>query len=362
MIAATTLSSRERVNRMFARQHHDRVPRHESFWTETVERWQHEGLRGDGGTVLALLDGDFAGICWNCPSAYSGDVVLEENEQTVVRRDIHGGVARWWKHRMGTPEHLCFECDSREKWETQFKPMLLAREPVMDLATVRRLYDRARRANKWVYFAGNESFEQARAMIGDEVSLMAMAEDPDWIVDISRTFTDCTIAEYQRLLDAGIRPDGLWTYGDMAFNHATVCSPTMYRELIWPDHKRLADFAHRQGMKFIYHTDGNVRGVLDLYVDAGFDCLQPLEAKAGMDVRELAPVWGDRLALFGNIDVMVMATNNRDRIEAEVRSKLEAGKLVRSYVYHSDHSVPPSVAWDTYQFVIKCVERYGGYD
>ena len=33
-------------------------------------------------------------------------------------------------------------------------------------------------------------------------------------------------------------------------------------------------------MKFIYHTDGNVNAVLPLYLEAGFDCLQPLEAKA----------------------------------------------------------------------------------
>ena len=44
----------------------------------------------------------------------------------------------------------------------------------------------------------------------------------------------------ERLAEAGIEADGLWVYGDMAYNHATMCSPEMYRDLIWPDHRRLA--------------------------------------------------------------------------------------------------------------------------
>jgi uroporphyrinogen decarboxylase len=147
----------------------------------------------------------------------------------------------------------------------------------------------------------------------------------------------------------------------MAFRTSTMCSPAMYRDIIWPDHKRLADWAHERGMKFIYHTDGQVNEVIDLYLEAGFDCLQPLESKAGMDVRNLCPAYGDRLACFGNIDVMVMATNDRARIEEEVSSKLAAGMAARNYAYHSDHSVPPTTSWETYCFIVDLLDRYGTY-
>jgi uroporphyrinogen decarboxylase len=135
----------------------------------------------------------------------------------------------------------------------------------------------------------------------------------------------------------------------------------MYRELIWPDHQRLADFAHAHGLKAIYHTDGDVNGVLDLYIGAGFDCLQPLEAKADMDVRTLGPRCGDRLALMGNIDARVLSTNDADRVEAEIATKLAAGMATRGYAYHSDHSVPPDVSWSTYRLVVDLLDRYGRY-
>ncbi len=359
---AETLSSRERVIRMMQRRDHDRVPRHESFWGDTIERWQREGLDGDADTVLGMLGSDFHGVGWGWPSPYSDEQVIEEDDQTVLKRDVHGRIARWWKGRAGTPEHIGFECDSREKWETRFKPMLLARGQLANVDKVRALHAAGRQAGKWVHLTGVEPFEITRALIGDEETAIAMATDPEWIVDIATTYTDGLLAAYQACLDAGLEFDGLWVYGDMAYNHATFCSPRMYKDLIWPQHKRQVDFAHDNGMKFIYHTDGNVNGVIDLWIEAGFDCFQPIEAKAHMDIRELCPKYGDKLAMFGNIDVMVMATNDLAKIEAEIASKFAVGMAVKGYAYHSDHSVPPSVSWNTYQQIIQLVDKYGKYE
>ncbi len=357
------LTSCERVNRMMKRQDHDRIPRHESFWPETITRWQGEGLSGDRSTVLELLESDFHDICWCWPDVFPGtEKILSEDAETKVVLDGQGKRVRYWKNKSGTPEHLGFECDSREAWEKTFKPALLKNAMQLNLKTTSDAFQAGRAAGKWTHFTGVESFEETRSLIGDEIALMAMVEDPEWLVDVAETFTDATLQNFDAALAAGIRPDGLWIYGDMAFKTSTMCSPAMYRELFWPQHKRLADWAHSNGMKLIYHTDGNVNGVIDLYIEAGFDCLQPLETKADMDVRDLGPRCGDRLSLFGNIDVMLMITNDRDLIEQEIVSKFAAGKATKGYAYHSDHSVPPQVSWSTYQFIIDCVKKYGNYD
>jgi uroporphyrinogen-III decarboxylase len=135
----------------------------------------------------------------------------------------------------------------------------------------------------------------------------------------------------------------------------------MYRELIWPQHRRMCDWAHQRGMKFIYHTDGDVRAFLDMFVEGGWDCIQPIEAKAGMDIRQLVPRYGRRLSFFGNVDMTVALTNDLDLVAEEVRRKLEAGMAGRGYIYHSDHSVPPQVSWKTYCSIVQLVERYGNY-
>ena len=357
------MTGRERMNRMFARQDHDRVPRHESFWPETITRWQGEGLNGDQRTVLDMLPTDLHGLCWCWPAPFAGEEkVISIDEQTRVVRDAQGKLVRYWRDRSGTPEHMGFDCDSREKWELVYKPALLNSGLQVDPEAARRQYRIARKAGRWCHLTGVEPFEQTRALMGDELTAIAMIEEPDWVVDVAVTFTNAMLRNYDAIMATGIEPDGLWTYGDMAYNHATFCSPAMYRELIWPQHKRLADWAHAHNLKCIYHTDGDVNGVMDLYIAAGFDCLQPLEAKANMDIRRLLPQYGKQLAMFGNIDVMIMATNDHDAIEAQIASKLAAGKAHKAYVYHSDHSVPPSVTWDTYRFILDCVDRHGSYD
>lgn len=362
MSETTTLTSRQRVNRAFAREEHDRVPRHETFWPDTIERWQAEGLDGGAAQVHELLGSDIAGLCWLWPAPYPGrDELIEEDDTTRVVINPWGQTERQWKHRSGTPEHRGFACTTRDDWFDRIKPLLLEHRH-LDPREAKRNFDRLAPTGKWTHLTGVESFEQTRRLMGDETTMIAMAEDPQWVADVSRTHTDVMLREFTAALDTGITPDGLWIYGDMAFNHATMCSPAMYRELIWPDHKRLADFAHEHGMKFIYHTDGDVRGVIDLYIEAGFDCLQPLEAKAHMDIRELCPKYGDRLACFGNIDVMKMATNDLDLIEQEITEKFAAGKATRGYIYHSDHSVPPQVSWPTYQRIIELIDEHGRYE
>jgi len=362
MNTTTKLTGCERVNRCFAREDHDRFPRHETFWSETITRWQGEGLNGDEQSVLELLGGDLHSLCWVWPACFPAqDQIVEFDEKTRVVRDGNGRLARFWTGKSGTPEHLGFDCDSREKWEKIYKPALLASGLQVDPEAVRRSYLKGRKLGRWSHLTGVEAFEEIRALLGDISGLEAMAEDPEWIQDISATFTNAVLRNFDACMATGIQPDGLWIYGDMAYNHATMCSPRMYRDLFWPDHKRLADWAHAHGMKFIYHTDGDINGVMEDYIAAGFDSIQPLESKANMDIRKLMPQYGDRLTFFGNIDVMKMIPNDLSLIEEEIVSKFAAAKKTGSYIYHSDHSVPPQVTWKTYQGIMELVKKHGNY-
>jgi uroporphyrinogen decarboxylase len=362
------MTGRERVQRMFARQEQDRVPRHDTFWPETVRRWMGEGLISSSEEaarerVLSMLGSDFQRLCWYWPHPFPDrHELVEEDEETEVVIGPSGTIERWWKHKSGTPQHIGWECSSRGIWQERYRPALERQPEQIDLEAIRTDYARGRRLGRWTHLAGVDSFESLRKILGDVQFMTATIDDPEWVVDIARTITDAALRYYQGVLDAGVEPDGLWLYEDMAFRNMTFCSPEAYRELIWPQHKRIADWAHANGMKLIFHSDGDLRKVVELFIEAGIDCLQPLESKASMDVRELCPDFGEHLAFFGNIDVMVLLTNDLDAIEEEIRSKLTAGKTCRGYAYHSDHSVPPQVSWETYQAVMRMVDRYGRYD
>ena len=90
----------------------------------------------------------------------------------------------YWRNKSGTPEHLGFECDTRDKWEKIFKPALLDGGLQVDPSYVMRQYRIGREKGRWCHLCGVEAFEQTRALMGDEITLMAMVEDPEWIQDV----------------------------------------------------------------------------------------------------------------------------------------------------------------------------------
>lgn len=357
----TTLTSRERVNRALDHLEHDRVPRYESFWWETIQRWEKEGLVGGGEAVLNALDADLRSIGWPSLDPFPGrQDAIAEDANTTTYINGWGESVRYFKNRQTTPEHVGWECVDPDIWRERFRPRF-ENQTFRGLDEFLKKFADSEQRQHWRYLAGLEPFEILRHLLGDVEAMMALIEEPEWIQEIAEVTTACTIGHLETLWEHGVRPEGLWIYGDMAYNHSTFCSPAIYEAVIWPSHQRLCAWAHEHGMKFIYHTDGDVKGVLPLYIKAGFDCLQPLECKANMNLHELVPQYGDQITFFGNVDVMTMLDNDLEKIEAELAAKIQTGKTRRGYIYHSDHSIPPQVSWATYQAIIKMVERYGEY-
>lgn len=97
-------------------------------------------------------------------------------------------------------------------------------------------------------------------------------------------------------------------------------------------------------------------------IEAGFSCLQPLEVKAGMDVRELKREYGDRLSFMGGIDVRLMRADDPNLIEKEIKDKFRVARKGGGYIYHSDHSIPHDVSFQQYKRVMELVRKYGRYD
>jgi uroporphyrinogen decarboxylase len=354
-----TLTSRDRVARMFARRDQDRVPRFDQFFPETLARWQSEGLAG---TPAERFGFDLAIVGDLEPSPYPGrrEVISEDATTQTVLNDW-GAHVRHWKDHSRSPEYLHWDCINYDLWRDKYKRFLVADNVGLDMNAIRHRYDAARKDHKWTALCCILSFEALKSLMGEATMLMSLHDQPQFITEISHSYTNLAIALFQRILDAGVRFDSLWIYEELAGAQGPICNPTQYRGLIWPDHRRVVDWAHSHGMKIIFHSDGNLTTLLDNLLLAGFDALHPLEAKAGLDIRQLAPKYGKRIALFGNIDMTVAVTNDRARIEAELQTKLAAGKTTKGYFYHSDHSVPPEVSWDTYQFLMQMLDQHGKY-
>jgi uroporphyrinogen decarboxylase len=127
----------------------------------------------------------------------------------------------------------------------------------------------------------------------------------------------------------------------------------MYRELLFPAHKKLFDFAHSYGLPVVLHCDGYVEALVPLLIEAGINCLQPIEVKAGMNLLRLKKNFGDRIALIGGMDERVLETNYLKAVELELTSKLPGAMAGSGYVLQVDHSVSSEVKYETYKYFVE---------
>ena len=147
----------------------------------------------------------------------------------------------------------------------------------------------------------------------------------------------------------------------MGFKGKPFMSPAMYKEIVWPAHKKTFDFAHSKGLPVILHSCGYVEPLVPGLIEAGMDCLQAMEVKAGMDLVKLKRAFGDRIALFGGMDIRALETNDPAQVEAELAAKLPAAMAGGGYILHTDHSVSTRVEYETYKFFLNRGREMGTY-
>jgi len=149
------------------------------------------------------------------------------------------------------------------------------------------------------------------------------------------------------------KPDGIWFYEDMGLKQRPFMSPAMYKEIIQPGHRLTIDFAKSLGLPVIMHSCGYVEPLVGGMTEAGIDCLQVIEVKAGMDLLKLYRDYGDQLSFMGGIDVRELYSNDLARVDAELEAKIPVVKGNYGYVLHSDHSIPNTVNYETYSHFVE---------
>ena len=358
------MNGRERTARILRHEPVDRIGLYEHFWNDTHAAWQSEGYIKEGESWEDHFGFDMQ-ECWAFSMVADLDFqrqAVAETENTITYLDGNGAVLKRHKHHDSTPEHVDFRVKTREDWEEIIKPKLTPDPRRINFEAYRNAKRAAAEAGRFFVWAGINVFECIHPVCGHQYMLMGMIDDPDWIGEMAQTYASVTVELQKMLCEREGYPDGIWYYEDMGYKGAPFMSPAMYEELIQPSHKYTIDYARRCGLPVIMHSCGYVEPLLPGMIEAGIDCLQVIETKAGMDLLKLHRLYGDRIAFMGGIDVRTLYTNDRRIIDRELESKIPEAKEGFNYFLHSDHSIPRTVRYDTYRYFIQKGLELGRYD
>lgn len=134
---------------------------------------------------------------------------------------------------------------------------------------------------------------------------------------------------------------------DFGTQHGLFISPQAYRDLYMPFHKRVNDWLHANTpWKSFIHSCGSVRMLIDDFIEAGFDILNPVQCSAfNMDPRQLKDQYGDRLAFWGGgVDTQhTLPFGTPEEVAAQVRERIRIFRSGGGFIFNTIHNVQARV-------------------
>ncbi|MFX1255368.1 MAG: uroporphyrinogen decarboxylase family protein [Promethearchaeota archaeon] len=187
-----------------------------------------------------------------------------------------------------------------------------------------------------LYFAWHDcSLGLAYLSMGMEDFFLGLYKEPELIQALIERSNDWTIALVEQATANDV--DFIVLGDDAADNSRPLISPKMFRQLILPAYKKINAASD---VPIIWHSDGNVKPLLPMIIEAGFKGVHSLETKAGINLSEIKTQFGDKLVLCGNLDTTeVLTQSNLDMVRKDVERCIRQGAPRGGYLFSSSNSL-----------------------
>ncbi len=357
----------------------DRVPNWEmGYWAGSLDRWYAEGLPRHPEAPVGLGPGagiKGEGFPWRRNEPHDASVhhyfgldkgiekidgewgvwphfdpeIYWEDETRIKQRQPDGTVALVRKDSASLPHVVDWPVKDRASWER-------LRDERLRIDITGRLSDdwpaqvAAYRTRDWPLVIGGPFlgvFSSLRTLFGFETLMYAFFDEPDLVRDILSHLTALWLGLFEEVL-AQTDVDFAYFWEDMSFKSGSMVSPRIFREFLMPVYQRMTGFFRAHGIDIVtLDTDGNVWGLIPLFLEGGVTGLYPFEVRAGMDVAEVRAKY-PRLQMLGGIDkgALVEGPAAIDRELARVAPVIRSG----GYVPGVDHYVHPDVPWEHFAY------------
>ena len=365
------MTTRERIDAALHYHDYDRLPLvHFGYWRETLEKWAAEGHltveeaegHADGNDVDYAVSGRLGFDCnWQTMFYTTGGLdpgfrsevvaefpdgsrhVLDGNGVVILKRPGAGGIPAEIRHTL--TDRVSYDEHYRHRYE--WSPNRV------DIATLDSLP--ADRDTPRGLHCGS-LYGHIRDVIG-VVGLSYLAVDDEELYrEIIGTVGDICYRNTKLALEhvAATRPDFRFDFAhfweDICFKNGPLVNPAVFRELVGPHYRRIADLCREHGIDIgSLDCDGRIDELVPIWLENGVNTMFPIEV--GTWNASIAP-WRERygreLRGVGGMDKRVFAAD-RTAVDAEV------GRLSRlvdlgGYIPCPDHRIAPDAKWDLVRY------------
>lgn len=338
------------------------------FWQETFPIWHRQGLpRSVHFSYASSNHVEYFGMDFGLDAVSRATAlrvgltpafrlkVLEDRGEYEVRQQADGVRVLRRKFMSSIPQHQGRLLTDRASWEKHYKPRLDPDHPQ------RLPKDWNERVAAWqdpqraeiVVLPGGSLYGWLRNWMGVENISYLVYDDPAWFEEMVTTVADCILGALRRALASGVQFDACGMWEDMAYNAGPLLSPRHFKRYLLPHYRRIVDLLHRHGVDVVWvDCDGNIEKLIPLWLEAGVNCMFPLEVGSWRaDPVQYRRQYGKDLLMMGGFDKHILQ-GSKAAIEQEVH---RLAPLVEEggYIGFCDHRVPPDVPLENYLFFLE---------
>ncbi|MGQ9630113.1 MAG: uroporphyrinogen decarboxylase family protein [bacterium] len=194
---------------------------------------------------------------------------------------------------------------------------------------------------------------------GMERGLIMMVEEPELVrMAVKR---NAKITEFYDRIYIREGVDALAPGADYSTTRGPLMSPKIVEDLFFPAMKAHCDFAHRHNVKILKHACGNNWPIMDYFVNAGYDAYQAIQSSAGMDIRKLKELYGDRIALWGGVNTENLIGGTKEDVVRDVEYAIQYAAPGGGFIFGSSHSIAIGTKYENYIAMLEEIRKRGVY-
>jgi len=196
---------------------------------------------------------------------------------------------------------------------------------------------------------------------GEAEFLMDIAADPARAKALADRMADhLAVIGVEQIRRWDLSDTGIWIFDDIAHNFGPMFSPRTFESVFLPAYRRMVSAFKRAGARYVFfHSDGDIRRLLDMLIDAGIDGINPVEPRANMDVVDLRRRYPNLILTGGLDNTGTLIRGPIERIEAETRAIIDIGR--DGGVIIGSGYIGPEIPLEHYAVYRRACDTYGAF-
>mgnify|MGYP001041853670 FL=1 len=204
--------------------------------------------------------------------------------------------------------------------------------------------------------------EGTSSFLGIENCWMNLGGNPQLMANFFDRYADWMCVQVDQMIEAGV--DMMTLSDDWGSNGTMLFSPKSWRALIKPYAMRVVQHARSRGMPVNLHSDGYILQVVDDIIEMGYTSWHPVQESAGINPREVKAKWGDKITIYGSLDVIDgLLKYDGDELDEYITERFGIYAPGGGFIFNGGHfiqpDIPPMRLVRAYRLVNRLAAQYG---